>query len=121
MRKLFSLTLGLALVSGLLAAQGPGHNNMNEKVAKDTITFATAIRVGTTVLEAGEYRVACDREKLSFTRTEDGELMLDVPCQGTELPKAARTSAVYTKLDNSGVRYLDRLQLRGSNVDHTFQ
>jgi hypothetical protein len=138
MRKLFSLGVGLFIASGLVLAQS--HDNMNEKPAKDTVTFASPVIVGSTVLPAGDYKIVCDRKTIVFTRLvagkdQEGNTLLDpltaqnlvgstkaleVPCKGRELKDKVETTVVELALDKDGNRHLDKLFLKGSNVEHVF-
>ena len=118
MRHLLALALGVFLTTGLLIAQD--HNNLTEKVAKAEIAFSVDTRVGTTMLKAGEYKVACDTKSVTFTRLDDNKKILEVPCKGKQLPAAAEYTVVQT-VDKAGVRELDTLILKGSSVEHTFK
>ena len=139
MRKLFLLSVGLLLITGILAAQD--HNNTTEKVAKDVVVFTSDIMVGTTVLKAGEYRIVCDTKMVTFTRqfagkdqewadgldpmtrahVLGGNKALELPCKGQELADVRKTTEVQTTVDQKGVRHLDKLYLKGSNVEHIFK
>src|SRR5262252_2911750 len=66
MRKPLLVALGLLLMIGTLVAQT--HDNAAEKKVSDVVMFTTDVRVGSTVLKAGEYRVACDTKKVTFTK-----------------------------------------------------
>ena len=138
MRKSFLVALGLFLMMGTLIAQT--HDNATEKKVSDVIVFSTDIRIGTTVLKAGEYRVACDSKTITFTRlasAKDAEWIggldpveqlmvksntkaLEVPCKGKALSSASENTVVQIVTDKDGVRSLDKLLLKGSNVEHTF-
>jgi hypothetical protein len=101
-----------------LAAQT--HDNMKEKAAKDNVVFGTDIRVGTEVLPAGEYRVSCDRETITFTRLYGPKKVLAVKCQGKDLGEKAQDTVVVTNEDAKGGLYLETLQIHGSTIEHTF-
>jgi len=118
MRKFLFLVLGVLLVAANLIAQD--HSNVTEKTVKDQITLVSDVRVGVTVLKAGEYRVVCDTVKISFTRVGDNKAAVVVPCKGQELRQPTRATEVHTAVDQSGVRFLEKLLLRGSNIEHTF-
>ena len=139
MKKGFLLAAGFISAVAVLTAQD--HNNLNEKTAKDVIVFSSNVKVGTTTLAAGEYRVVCDTRKVSFTRlvaAKDQEFInsldpltrqnvisgnkaLEVECKGRELGAPSKDTQVETKVGPDGVRYLDKLYLRGSTVEHVFQ
>ena len=139
MKKVLLLAAGFVSVVAVLTAQD--HNNMNEKTAKDVIVFSSNVWVGTGLLMAGEYRVVCDRRKITFTRlvaARDQEFMngldpvtrqhvmspkkwLEVECKGPELGEPSQDTRAQTKTDADGFRYLDKLYLRGSTVEHVFK
>jgi hypothetical protein len=52
-------------------------------------------------------------------RTLDSK-RFEVPCKGTMLPKKADSTRLWTNVDKSGVRFLEKLLSRGSNVEHSF-
>ena len=138
MRKLVSFGIALLVTGGLVMAQS--HDNMNEKPAKDTVTFASSVTVGTTVLPAGDYKIVCDRKTIVFTRLiaakdQEGTTLMDpltaqnvigntkaleVPCKGRELKEKVENTVVELMLDKDGNRHLDKLLLKGSNVEHVF-
>jgi hypothetical protein len=140
MRKVLLLAIGFGSVVGVLAAQE--HTNLTEKRAKDVIVFSSDTKVGTTMLKAGEYRVVCDTRKVTFNllvEANDRERMsvldpntqqlvigankaaLEVECKGRELGTARKDTQVETVVGADGVRYLDKLYLRGSTVEHVFK
>ena len=139
MKKLFLLAAAFVSAVAILTAQD--HNNLKEKAAKDVIVFSSNVWVGTGLLMAGEYRVVCDKRKVIFTRlvaARDQEVMngldpvtrqhvispkklLEVECKGRELSAPSKDTQVETKVGPDGYRYLDKLYLRGSTVEHVFQ
>lgn len=120
MRQLLSLAVGIIVATGLVVAQS--HNNMTEKAVKAEIKLSADTRVGTTVLKAGTYRVECDKTTVTFTRVDEGKdvKVLQVPCNGKELSKPADQTSVETSVDASGVRFIEKMLLRGSTIEHTF-
>jgi hypothetical protein len=138
MRKPLLVGLGLVLAIGTLVAQT--HDNMTEKKVSDVVFFSTDVRVGAVVLNAGEYRVACDTKKVTFTLqmlAKDREWIgtldpverqavlkshkaLEVPCLGKDLGAKADHTVVELGALKDGVRPLDKLYLRGSNIEHVF-
>lgn len=117
-RKSFLFLVGFVVMVASLAAQT--HDNMKEPLANDTVVFSSDVRVGTTMLAAGEYRVACDRETVTFTRKSDGQKVLAVKCQGKDIGKKSEDTRVGTNVDAKKVRFLETLQLKGSTIEHTF-
>ena len=118
MRKFFMLTVGVLLAAGAMVAQG--HDNTRERDSRDTLTFASDVRVGSHVLPAGEDRVVCSRQEIAFTQTSGEKATFKVLCQGKEMPETRKDSQVYTSLGPDGVRVMDKLLLKGSNVEHVF-
>jgi len=137
MRKPLLLGFGLLLMAGTLVAQ---HDNMTEKKVSDVVFFSTDVRVGDGVLKAGEYRVACDTKKVTFTlqmlaKDREGistldpverqavlksQKALEVPCLGRDLGAKADHTIIELGALRDGVRPLDKLYLRGSSIEHVF-
>ena len=117
MMKSALVTIGALLVVGTLAAQG--HDNSKEKIAKGEFAIDAPLRVGTVTLSPGEYRVVCDRDQVKFTKTADGTTV-QFQCKGRELDKKADMTVTATAVDKKGVRYLTKLLIRGSIVEHIF-
>ena len=117
MRKVVSIAVGLLLLVGSVAVWA--HDGGQEKKASDDLTVSADLRVGSVTLSPGEYRVVCDREQITFTRTDTGK-RYQVPCKGKELDTKADATKVMTNLDKNGVRYLDKLLIKGSTVEHVF-
>jgi hypothetical protein len=137
MRKPLLVAVGLLLMAGALIAQ---HNNVNEKRVTDVVLFTSDVQVGTHVLKAGEYRVACDTKKVTFTRqvlakdqewintldpverlaVQKSEKALEVPCLGKDLGTKAEHTIIELGAPKDGVRLLDKLYLRGSSIEHVF-
>jgi hypothetical protein len=139
MKKVFWLAVGFASIVGVVAAQD--HNNATEKSAKDVIAFSSDIMVGTKLLKAGEYQVACDRSTVTFSKlvsAKDQEFIntldpitkqnvikankaLEAECKGRQLAEPRKDTQVDIVMGADGTRYLDKLYLRGSNVEHVFK
>jgi hypothetical protein len=127
MRKLVLLGLGLVVASGAVVAQT--HSNMTEKKVKADIVFLADTKVGNEMLKAGNYRVACDRETITFTPVARGDVWGDtqaakskvakLPCKGHELAAPSTRSEAQT-VTKDGVAVLDKLLLKGSTVEHVF-
>ena len=117
MRRILLLVLAFVftLVAGAVLAQD--HANTIEKLVKQRITFGSDTRVGGTVLKAGEYRVICDRTTITF---QQGKTELKVPCKGPEMKAPADRNEVHTVQGAGGVLILQKLLLKGSNVEHAF-
>ena len=118
MKKVFVVLIALALCTGTLAAQAVGHDK--EKKANDEISISQPIMIGGQTLAAGKYKVACNENEVTFTRLTDNEKVLTLPCKGKDLGKKAENTEIHTSLNASGVRVVDKLLIRGSNVEHVF-
>lgn len=119
MRKILPALIGLFAAGVVLAAQT--HMNTEERVAKDSLTLTSNLKVGPTVIGPGEYTVQCDTKRITFTRKSDKVKAADLPCEGKLMSEKADHSVLHTSTDRNGQRALDRLYLRGSNVEHTFK
>ena len=119
MRKPLAVLLGLTVATIALAAQT--HNNLDEKIAKDSLTLTANLKIGTSVLGPGDYSVQCDTKTISFTRKSDKVKSVEVPCKGKLTPDKAQSTVLHTSTDAWGMRVLDKLYLRGSNVEHVFK
>lgn len=118
MRKLILFVLGLLVMAITVAAQT--HDNGKERAVRDNVVLDSALRVGNVVLPAGEYRISCDREIVTFVRMSDHKTMVEAKCKGRDLGRKADDTAMSTKVDAAGVRSLETLQLHGSTIEHTF-
>jgi hypothetical protein len=118
LRKSFLFVIGLLVMVASIAAQT--HDNMKEAAVSDSLVFSADVRVGTTMVPAGEYRVSCDRETITFTRKSDGQKIASFKCQGKDLGKKADETQFGTATDAKHVRFLETLTLRGSTIEHTF-
>ena len=130
MRKSFSFLVA-AFVVGVVsvAVLAQTHSNVTEKKSSDEITFNTDTLVGSQLLKAGRYLIQCDRTTITFSRmtTDVGQgrftsatKMLEVPCLGKELPAKAERTQLSLPQNKDGVTVLEKLVLRGSNVEHVF-
>ena len=118
MRKLLALVIGAAFAT-VLAAQT--HDNQIEKSAKDSVTLTSNLKVGPTVIGPGDYRVVCDTRTITFIRKSDNTKVVEAPCKGKMLPESTKDTTLLTSTDASGTRVLDKMYLRGSNVEHVFR
>jgi len=141
MRHSILVAIGLVLGAGVAAAQThQTHQGVKEIPVKETMVFATDVKVGATILRAGEYRIECDGDTMRFyllvaakdadriaqlTPVErsiavgHGKKVLEVPCKGRALSEPRATTEAM-RLEKNGVFTLDVLYLRGSNVEHVF-
>jgi len=119
MRKPLALLVGLTVATVVLAAQT--HDNLDEKIAKDSLTLTENLKVGTSVLGPGDYTVQCDTKTVTFTRKSDKVKAVEVPCKGKLTPNKAESTVLHTTTDAFGMRVLDKFFLRGSNVEHVFK
>ena len=121
MRKSLTFVVALFIATASVASIAAHTQDGKEKVVSDTIVFDTPMRVGTTTLPAGEYKVKCDSKTITFTSTssKDKKPALTVDCKGKDLAKKADTTLSTTAIDTKGV-YLKTLVLHGSTFEHTF-
>jgi hypothetical protein len=122
-----SLTLVLAVLVAGVGVLAQSHSNMTEKKASDEIRLSSDLLVGTHLLKAGHYQVACNRETIKFSRIEVGPgifttmtKVLEVPCQGTDLGTARPRTELAMVPNKEGVKVLEKLILRGSSIEHVF-
>ena len=118
MKPMLVVLIALALCTGTLAAQAVGHDK--EKKASDEISISQPMMIGGQTLAPGKYRVACNETEVTFTRVSDNEKVLTLPCKGKELAKKSENTEIHTSLNPAGVRVVDKLLIRGSNVEHVF-
>lgn len=128
MRKSFVVILSCLLIS-FVSATGlaQSHDNMKEKKASDELSISSDLLVSGHLLKAGRYRIECDRNTIKFYKVEEGEgvyvtatKVLELPCQGTELAEKRTTTQLTMPPNKDGVKVLEKLLLRGSNIEHVF-
>jgi hypothetical protein len=128
MRKVIAFVLSFLLVGAIgttLFAQS--HDNMKEKKASDELTISSDFLVGGHLLKAGRYRIECDRTTIKFYKVVEGEgvyvtstKVLELPCQGTEMAQVRTSTQLTMPANKDGVKVLEKLLLRGSNIEHVF-
>ena len=129
MRKSFMVILASLLISMVSsAAWAQSHDNMREKKASDELSISSDFLVGGHLLKAGRYRIECDRTTIKFFRIEQGEgvyvtatKVLELPCVGQELAEKRLATQLTMPANKDGVKVLEKLLLRGSNVEHVFK
>ena len=118
--RLLAVVLLLCGSSSMLALQLPPHLNALEPAVKSELRVPTDVIVGTCILKAGTYLIQCDRENVTFTLKSTKEMIVTLPCRGRIMKdKAKETRADYVA-QPSGYIVLERLYLKGSNVEHVF-
>jgi hypothetical protein len=122
---LVSVALAVLLAGAVVLAQT--HSNTVEKKASDEIRFTTDVMVGTQLLKAGRYQVSCDTKTIKFSKIEVGPgifttatKVLEVPCQGKEVAERHKHTEFSIPLNKDNVAVLEKLNLRGSNIEHVF-
>jgi hypothetical protein len=121
MRKSLLVGFGLLIATTILLAQE--HRNTTEKTVKADISVASDFKVGDKLLRAGEYRIACDRETITFTEATNRDRdarSFKFPCKGKELAAPSDKTEINTQTDAAGVQVVQTLLLKGSNVAHVF-
>ena len=118
MKAILTFLLALTLASGLaLVAQ---ENHQGEKKSSDQITISTPVKVGNQVLEPGRYEIACDRTTITFRKVDSNKVVASVPCAGKIMDQPAERTELHTDIDKNGVRFVQKLLIHGSIVEHTF-
>ncbi len=128
MRKSISLVLAVVLF-GVVVVLAQTHSNTTEKKASAEVTFTSDVMVGTHLLKAGRYQIACDTKtvKFSLITTDVGmgqftsmKKVLEVPCEGNALTERHVHTEMSMPANKAGVPVLQKLLLDGSNVEHVF-
>jgi hypothetical protein len=128
MRKSFMVILASLLISvSGTAVLAQSHDNMKEKKAYDELSLSSDVLVSGHLLKAGRYRIECDRQTIKFYKVVEGEgvyvtrtKVLELPCQGKELQANSKATELTIPANKDGVKVLEKLLLRGSNVEHVF-
>jgi hypothetical protein len=118
MRKFLLITASLVMVTAVAAAQ---HLNTNETPVKGTLTVNSDVMLGTSTLTAGTYQYRCDRENITFANPNTGKIVLKMACKGRELPASSEVTTMHVTTDASGKKIVDKLLLKGSNIEHVFK
>lgn len=107
---------------GALAAFGQSgtHLNFYEIPAKGELLLRHETIVGPCVLPADLYLVACDCSIVTFSVKATRERMVELPCIGTMLKAPARDTSAVLESQPSGLVALEKLYIKGSNIEHTF-
>lgn len=118
MRTFLLVAASFLIATTLVVAQ---HGKWTEPAVSGGITIQSDVMIGDSVLKAGDYKYACDREFLSFKNPKSGIVVLKVPCQGRELPAPAAETVLQVTTTPAGKKIVSRLLLKGSTVEHVFQ
>ena len=89
-------------------------------LVRDDFTFPNDIKVGTRLLPAGHYEIASDGVKVTFTRLSDGKKVLEVRSESRKLAMKYDHTEINVAKDSSGAFYIERLYLKGSDIEHMF-
>jgi hypothetical protein len=128
MRKLGMFVVGLLAAGALLSTQASAAAKAKE--FKDQVTLSADLKVGSTVLKAGDYQVASDGSKITFkelVRSVDDSAQrvntkfkaVSVPCQTKPLSTKSASTQLDTAVDPSGGTVLKGVTIRGSDVAFT--
>ena len=120
-RKASLLVVGSVLAVGLVMAQAP--KSEAKKPVKATIVLSSDTKFGDKMLRAGEYQVKCDGESIVFSETTNRDRASETykfPCKGKELSAPSDRTELSATKDASGVPVAQKVLLKGSNVEHTF-
>ena len=111
----------VALTATAATRQLGSHLNAFEPAVKSELSIPTDVIIGSCMLAAGNSVVLCDRELVTFRLKSTGELMLTLNCKGPQMKeKSKETRAVYEK-QPSGYIVLDKLYLKGNDIEHRFE
>jgi hypothetical protein len=120
MRKVFSAVLGLVLLTSVLAAQ--------TKKAEENFTFSSNVRVGSKVLEAGDYLFKYDGKNVTIslvTKRTGGDSYLTkvatLNVQTKTLPTKSAHSQLVMPNGKDGVPTVQAFYVQGSDVEFIFQ
>jgi hypothetical protein len=129
MRKSGLVLVGL-LCAGVLLVGTQASVAARAKTVKDQVTLAGDLKVGTTVLKAGDYEVESDGTQITFKglvrSVDDSAQRVDskfkpvsVPCKTTTLPKKSKLTQLDTASDPGGGTVLKGVTIKGSDVAFT--
>lgn len=130
MKKSLIVIVGLLFAGAALSAQDLSKAKV--KNDREQITFDTDVKVGATVLKAGEYLVIANGTQLTFRHLVEnsngfGHYDIDmkmkpvvVVCPDAVVrPEKSESTEMDMPTDASGVKVLKRLTLVGSDVEYT--
>jgi len=118
MRKTVLISVVILIGTAFVAAQ---HLNSNEAPVKGTLTVASDVMLGTSVLPAGVYEYKCDRNNITFSKPNYGKEVLKVECKGTELAEPSPETIMVVTSNPAGQKVVSKLLLKGSTIEHVFQ
>ena len=117
----FLIAMLLVLSISPAAFQMPGtHINALEPATSSELTLPTDVVLGNCMLQAGVYLVSCDRELVTFRLKSTKAEVLTLPCRGSVTKEKAKLIRAVYEQQPSGVIVLDKLYLKGNNVEHVF-
>jgi hypothetical protein len=117
------LILALLLLAGSVLVFAGNEGIMG--VGKiNTVTFNQPMKVGTSVLPEGTYRVVhvmeAENHIMVFTSKDKRVPEVRVRCKMENLPARAIQGSILYERDASGVAVLNRLVFRGDTYSHNF-
>jgi hypothetical protein len=118
-RMLFAAA-ALCLTSSVAMAQEAKHET---KTVRGTIVISSDVKIGDQVLRAGEYKVTCDGDTITFaesTNRDRDSLTLKFPCKGKILSAPSTKTQLATAADAAGLPVVQNVLLKGSTVEHVF-
>ena len=117
-----ALILTLLLLVGTALAFAANDNMGAGKIK--TVTFDQPMKVGTSVLPVGTYKVqhVIEGEKhiMVFTTKTSGVPEVRVPCRMENLPTRASQALIIYRRDASGLAVLNGLVFQGDKYSHNF-
>lgn len=127
MRK-FGMFVALLCAGAFFATQAP--LAAKAKTVKDQVSISSDLKVGSTVLKAGDYQVTSDGKTVTFQelvrsvdnsaqRVDKGFKPVSVPCSTKPLDKKSEHTQLDTTADSGGSTVLRGLTIRGSDVSYS--
>ncbi|GAB4108469.1 MAG: hypothetical protein Kow001_05880 [Acidobacteriota bacterium] len=127
----------LAGISALGDIDAGNETNVMKVNRKGVISLNSETSLGNEVLEPGEYKVYCEHSEsghqVVFIRMQEVQPIFPraghrgtsdihkASCRMVELPSQAQRTAVYTATEAGGRRYVQKVVIRGENVEHVFE
>lgn len=127
----------LAGLSSQAITSGGNETSVMKVNRKGVISLNSETSLGNEVLEPGEYKVYCEHNdsghQVVFVRMQEVQPIFPraghrgtsdihkASCRMVELPAQAQRTAVYTTTGPGGRRHVQKVVIRGENVEHVFE
>ncbi|GEM_PF-6802307 len=110
----------LILAAPAFAQEQPEHPVLHHKKVHTEIVLSSDTMFGTTLLKAGKYTIDCDHVVIRITSVSGDVLDLAQICEGREMALESPVTRLETSIGADGIAHVDKLYLRGSNIEHVF-